>query len=125
MCTVFTQYIMFMTRINHIIYLHTGIRQPVAEAFPGYRQAGDKQHQNAAGQQQRSRIHVHFLGTFVHKDAERCQRLAFLSRGHLIGLGTPAEVVKQFNAETIEDVFVMLQQRDEADEEMTATGKTS
>jgi ABC-type multidrug transport system ATPase subunit len=53
-------------------------------------------------------------------EAERCQRLAFLSRGHLIGLGTPAEVVQQFNANTIEDVFVMLQQRDEADAVLAA-----
>ena len=46
-------------------------------------------------------------------EAERCQRLAFLSRGALIGLGTPAEVVQHFGARTVEDVFVMLQQRDE------------
>ena len=57
------------------------------------------------------------------------QRLAFLSRGHLIGLGTPAEIVKQFNANTIEDVFVMLQHRDEADEasaaaQMSAKGRS-
>ncbi len=52
--------------------------------------------------------------THYMDEAERCMRLAFLSRGHLIGLGTPAEVVQQFGAETVEDVFVMLQQRDEA-----------
>lgn len=51
--------------------------------------------------------------THYMDEAERCQRLAFLSRGHLIGLGTPAEVVQQFGAKTVEDVFVMLQQRDE------------
>jgi ABC-2 type transport system ATP-binding protein len=49
-------------------------------------------------------------------EAERCERLAFLSRGQLIGLGTPAEIVRQFNAQTVEDVFVMLQQRDEVDD---------
>jgi ABC-2 type transport system ATP-binding protein len=58
--------------------------------------------------------------THYMDEAERCQRLAFLSRGHLIGLGTPAEVVQQFNANTIEDVFVMLQQRDEADAVLAA-----
>lgn len=58
--------------------------------------------------------------THYMDEAERCQRLAFLSRGHLIGLGTPAEIVKQFNADTIEDVFVMLQQRDEAEESAAA-----
>jgi ABC-2 type transport system ATP-binding protein len=51
--------------------------------------------------------------THYMDEAERCQRLAFLSRGHLIGLGTPAEVVQQFGAKTVEDVFVMLQERDE------------
>jgi ABC-2 type transport system ATP-binding protein len=51
--------------------------------------------------------------THYMDEAERCQRLAFLSRGHLIGLGTPDEVVQQFGAKTVEDVFVMLQERDE------------
>ena len=51
--------------------------------------------------------------THYMDEAERCQRLAFLSRGHLIGLGTPDEVTKQFGAGSVEDVFVMLQQRDE------------
>jgi len=51
--------------------------------------------------------------THYMDEAERCQRLAFLSRGHLIGLGTPTEVTQQFGANSVEDVFVMLQQRDE------------
>jgi ABC-2 type transport system ATP-binding protein len=51
--------------------------------------------------------------THYMDEAERCQRLAFLSRGYLIGLGTPTEVTQQFGANSVEDVFVMLQQRDE------------
>lgn len=51
--------------------------------------------------------------THYMDEAERCQRLAFLSRGHLIGVGTPAQITAQFHAKTVEDVFVMLQQRDE------------
>lgn len=51
--------------------------------------------------------------THYMDEAERCERLAFLSRGHLIGVGTPAEIVQQFGARSVEDVFVMLQQRDE------------
>ena len=47
-------------------------------------------------------------------EAERCQRLAFLSRGHLIGVGTPSEITRQFNEPTIEDVFITLQKKDEA-----------
>ena len=42
-----------------------------------------------------------------------CERLAFLSRGHLIAVGTVAEVTTQFNQPTIEDVFIELQRRDE------------
>jgi ABC-2 type transport system ATP-binding protein len=50
--------------------------------------------------------------THYMDEAERCQRLAFLSRGALIGLGTPQEVTAQFGAKTVEDVFVQLQEQD-------------
>ena len=46
-------------------------------------------------------------------EAERCNRLAFLSRGHLIGVGTPAEITARFGLPTVEDVFIELQRRDE------------
>jgi drug efflux transport system ATP-binding protein len=51
--------------------------------------------------------------THYMDEAERCQRLAFLSRGRLIGLGTKDEILAQFGQPTIEDVFVELQRRDE------------
>ena len=51
--------------------------------------------------------------THYMDEAERCQRLAFLSRGHLIAVGTPGEIPRQFGQPTIEDVFVELQRRDE------------
>jgi len=51
--------------------------------------------------------------THYMDEAERCQRLAFLSRGHLIAVGTVAEVLAQFRQPTIEDVFIELQRRDE------------
>lgn len=53
--------------------------------------------------------------THYMDEAERCQRLAFLSRGHLIAVGTPHDVVQQFGARSIEDVFVRLQEQDEAE----------
>ncbi len=53
--------------------------------------------------------------THYMDEAERCKRLAFLSRGHLIALGTPREITTQFGTANVEDVFVMLQQRDEAE----------
>ena len=52
--------------------------------------------------------------THYMDEAERCQRLGFLSRGHLIALGTVAEVTQAFGQPSIEDVFIELQRRDEA-----------
>jgi len=51
--------------------------------------------------------------THYMDEAARCQRIAFLSRGHLIAVGTGEEVTKQFGKQTIEDVFIELQERDE------------
>lgn len=50
--------------------------------------------------------------THYMDEAERCQRLAFLSRGALIALGTPHEITQQFGAASVEDVFVKLQEQD-------------
>ena len=46
-------------------------------------------------------------------EAAQCRRLAFLSRGRLIAVGTVAEVLEHFHQPTIEDVFIELQRRDE------------
>jgi ABC-2 type transport system ATP-binding protein len=51
--------------------------------------------------------------THYMDEATRCQRLAFLSRGKLIAVGTVPEVLEHFHQPTIEDVFIMLQRRDE------------
>ncbi|HZI28798.1 MAG TPA: ABC transporter ATP-binding protein [Gemmatimonadaceae bacterium] len=60
--------------------------------------------------------------THYMDEAERCQRLAFLSRGHLIALGTVAEITQAFGQPTIEDVFIELQRRDEG-QSPEATGQ--
>jgi ABC-2 type transport system ATP-binding protein len=52
--------------------------------------------------------------THYMDEAEQCHRLAFLSRGHLIAIGTPAEITQQFGMASVEDVFIELQMRDEA-----------
>ncbi len=51
--------------------------------------------------------------THYMDEAERCDRLAFLSRGHLIGVGTPQEITARFGLPTIEEVFIEMQRRDE------------
>ena len=51
--------------------------------------------------------------THYMDEAERFDRLAMLSRGHLNAIGTPAEVKAAFGgAQSLEDIFVMLQERD-------------
>jgi ABC-2 type transport system ATP-binding protein len=51
--------------------------------------------------------------THYMDEAARCDRLAFMSRGHLIALGTPDEVTRQFGLASVEDVFIELQKKDE------------
>ena len=51
--------------------------------------------------------------THYMDEAERCARLAILSRGHLEALGTVAGILEQFGRGSIEDVFIELQRRDE------------
>jgi ABC-2 type transport system ATP-binding protein len=53
--------------------------------------------------------------THYMDEAERCGRLAFLSRGRLNALGSEDEITRQFGSATIEAVFVELQRRDEGD----------
>jgi ABC-2 type transport system ATP-binding protein len=51
--------------------------------------------------------------THYMDEAERCDRLAMMSLGHLIALGTPAEVARQVGGHTLEDAFIILQEKDE------------
>ena len=53
--------------------------------------------------------------THYMDEAERCTRLAFMSRGHLFAIGTREEITRKFGQPTIEDVFVQLQLRDAPD----------
>ena len=51
--------------------------------------------------------------THYMDEAARCERLAFMSRGKLIAVGTGPEVMAHFAQSSIEDVFIELQRRDE------------
>ena len=53
------------------------------------------------------------VSTHYMDEAERFDRLAFLSRGRLVALGSPAEVKAQFgHGGSLEDIFVELQEKD-------------
>ena len=51
--------------------------------------------------------------THYMDEASRCGRIALLSQGHLIALGTPDEVAAHVGGKTLEDAFIILQERDE------------
>ena len=51
--------------------------------------------------------------THYMDEAERFDRLAFLSKGHLVALGSPTEVKAHFgDSGSLEDIFVSLQDKD-------------
>ncbi|HET7585543.1 MAG TPA: ABC transporter ATP-binding protein [Gemmatimonadaceae bacterium] len=53
--------------------------------------------------------------THYMDEAARFPRVAFLSRGRLMSVGTPEEITRHFGLPTIEDVFIALQHTDEED----------
>jgi ABC-2 type transport system ATP-binding protein len=55
--------------------------------------------------------------THYMDEAAQCWRVALLSQGHLIALGTPDEVAKQVGGKTLEDAFIILQERDEREQD--------
>ncbi len=82
--------------------------EPTAGVDPASRRLFWQKIHGLAAQGTTSLVTTHYMD-----EAERCERLAFLSRGHLIAVGTVAEVLAQFGQPTIEDVFIELQRRDE------------
>jgi len=54
--------------------------------------------------------------THYMDEAAQCGRVAMMSQGHLIALGTPAEVAAQVGGQNLEDAFVILQERDELEQ---------
>ena len=55
--------------------------------------------------------------THYMDEAAQCGRVAMMSQGHVIALGTPAEVAAQVGGHTLEDAFVILQERDELEQQ--------
>jgi len=82
--------------------------EPTAGVDPASRRTFWEIIYRLAGQGTTILVTTHYMD-----EAERCQRIAFLSRGHLIALSTVGEITAQFGLTSIEDVFIELQRRDE------------
>ena len=82
--------------------------EPTAGVDPAARRKFWNAIHELAGQGTTVLVTTHYMD-----EAERCDRLAMLSNGHLIALGSPADVAAQVGGATLEDAFIALQGRDE------------
>jgi len=49
-----------------------------------------------------------FVTTHYMDEAEYCDRISIMSEGKIVALDTPAELKRQYNAETVEEVFIKI-----------------
>ena len=49
-----------------------------------------------------------FVTTHYMDEAEYCDRISIMSEGRIVALDTPAELKRQYNAESVEEVFVKI-----------------
>ena len=63
-----------------------------------------------------------FVSTHFMNEAERCDRISLMHRGKVLAVGTPAELVRQKQAKTLEDAFISyLEQAEGAEAAMPPT----
>src|SRR6185312_819801 len=86
--------------------------EPTAGVDPAARRAFWSTIKTLAAQGTTVIVTTHYMD-----EAGRCGRVALLSQGHLIALGTPDEVATQVGGQTLEDAFIILQERDEREPE--------
>lgn len=82
--------------------------EPTAGVDPAARRSFWRAIHDLAAQGTTVLVTTHYMD-----EAERCQRLGMMSGGRLIALGTPAEVAATVGGRTLEDAFIILQERDE------------
>ena len=82
--------------------------EPTAGVDPAARRSFWRAIHDLAAQGTTVLVTTHYMD-----EAERCQRLGMMSAGRLIALGTPAEVAATVGGRTLEDAFIILQERDE------------
>ena len=57
-----------------------------------------------------------FVSTHFMNEAERCDRISFMHKGRVLAVGTPDELVAQYHAANLEEVFIHYLEEDEAQE---------
>ncbi|MGR3807876.1 ribosome-associated ATPase/putative transporter RbbA [Pasteurella testudinis] len=66
-----------------------------------------------------------FVSTHFMNEAQRCDRISFMDRGKVLGVGTPQALQQQKNAATLEEAFILFleeqeEQRQQAESAVTA-----
>ncbi|MBE2897710.1 ribosome-associated ATPase/putative transporter RbbA [Pasteurellaceae bacterium 20609_3] len=62
-----------------------------------------------------------FVSTHFMNEAQRCDRISFMHRGRVLGVGTPEELRQEQHADTLEEAFILfLEQEEEKDGEQSA-----
>jgi ABC-2 type transport system ATP-binding protein len=49
-----------------------------------------------------------FVTTHYMDEAEYCDRISIMSEGKIVALDTPADLKRQYNASSVEEVFVKI-----------------
>jgi ABC-2 type transport system ATP-binding protein len=49
-----------------------------------------------------------FVTTHYMDEAEYCDRISIMSEGRIVALDTPDNLKKQYNTDTVEDVFIRI-----------------
>ena len=49
-----------------------------------------------------------FVTTHYMDEAEYCDRISIMSEGKIVALDTPGKLKKQYNSETVEEVFIKI-----------------
>ncbi|MGV6988913.1 ribosome-associated ATPase/putative transporter RbbA [Testudinibacter sp. P80/BLE/0925] len=62
-----------------------------------------------------------FVSTHFMNEAQRCDRISFMDRGKVLGVGTPEALQKEKNAATLEQAFILFLQEQEDKQAPTDT----
>ncbi|MDH2999451.1 multidrug ABC transporter ATP-binding protein [Chelonobacter oris] len=62
-----------------------------------------------------------FVSTHFMNEAQRCDRISFMDRGKVLGVGTPEALRQQKNADTLEEAFILFLEEQQSEGEQSHT----